>query len=128
MTAEECVSTPDDLRKARALPVQYYFGEAALEFERRAVFARSWQLVAHAAQLAEPGDHVVEDVAGTPVLVLRGRDGALRAFPNVCRHRAGPLALCSGKGLHNLRCKYHGWVWKLDGSLVERYLVGRYHR
>ncbi len=118
VTAELLQSTDGGLRRARALPVQYYFGEAALEFERRAVFGRSWQLVAHAAQLAEPGDHVVEDVAGTPVVVLRGRDGALRAFPNVCRHRAGPLALCSGKGLHNLRCKYHGWLYDQDGRLV----------
>lgn len=108
----------DSLERAHALPVGHYFGEASLVLERRAVFARSWQLVAHAAQLAEPGDHVVDEVAGTPVLVLRGKDGVLRAFPNVCRHRAGPLALCSGKGLHSLRCRYHGWLYSQDGRLI----------
>jgi choline monooxygenase len=81
------------LVRARALSAHHYFGEDMLALERRQVFGRSWQLVAHQEQLAEPGDHVVEDVAGTPVLLLRGRDGALRAFVNVCRHRAGPLAL-----------------------------------
>jgi len=86
--------------------------------ERCNVFARSWQLVAHRLQLAEPGDHVVAEVAGASVLLLRGRDGALRAFPNVCRHRAGPLVHCSGKGMNSLRCKYHGWLYDQEGRLV----------
>lgn len=89
-----------------------------LALERRAVFGRSWQLVAHQAQLAEAGDHVVEEIAGTPVLLLRGADGVLRAFPNVCRHRAGPLALCSGKGMGAVRCKYHGWLYNQQGQLI----------
>lgn len=88
------------------------------EVERRRVFACSWQLLAHQRQLAEPGDHVVDDIAGTPVLLLRGRDGVLRAFPNVCRHRAGPLAPGSGKGMTALRCRYHGWLYGHDGRLI----------
>jgi len=107
----------DDLRHARALHAKYYFGEAMLAMENRSVFARSWQLVAHQGQLAEAGDHVVEAIAGTPVIVVRGQDGVLRAFPNVCRHRAGPLALCNGKGAKALHCKYHGWSYRLDGQL-----------
>jgi choline monooxygenase len=106
------------LNTARALAARHYFGEEMLERERRGVFGRSWQLVAHRGQLAEPGDHVVEDVAGTPVLLLRGRDGVLRAFPNVCRHRAGPLAPCSGKGMHTVRCRYHGWLYNQEGQLL----------
>jgi len=106
------------LRLAHALDPAYYLGEDMLAMERRAVFARSWQLVAHQGQLAEAGDHVVEEVAGMPLLLLRGRDGVLRAFPNVCRHRAGPLAHCSGKGMHNLRCKYHGWLYDQQGQLI----------
>ena len=106
------------LRRARALEARHYLGAAMLEADRRTVFAHSWQLVAHREQLLEPGDHVVEVVAGTPVLVLRGRDGVLRAFPNVCRHRAGPLAHGSGKGMHSLRCKYHGWLYDQEGRLI----------
>ena len=108
---------PLSLDRARALPARYYAGEAMLAMERIAVFQRSWQLVAHQGQLAEPGDHVVEQVGGVPVLVVRGQDGVLRAFPNVCRHRAGPLALCNGKGARALHCKYHGWTYTLDGQL-----------
>lgn len=109
---------PDALRRASALAAPHYVGEEMLALDRRSVFGRTWQLVAHQGQLAEPGDHVVEEVAGTPVLLLRGRDGALRAFANVCPHRAGPLAHCSGKGLHTLRCRYHGWLYSQEGQLL----------
>jgi len=63
------------IRRARALEARRYVGESAHETDRRAVFARSWQLVAYREQLAEAGDHVVEDLAGAPVIVLRGRGG-----------------------------------------------------
>ena len=106
-----------ELELASALPARYYFGEDMLAMEQRAVFARSWQLVAQHAQLAEPGDHVVERIGEVPVIVVRGQDGVLRAFPNVCRHRAGPLALCNGKGARALHCKYHGWTYTLEGQL-----------
>jgi choline monooxygenase len=109
---------PPGLDQAHALDAAYYFGEATLEVERRQVFSASWQLVAHRAELAEAGDHVLVNVAGTPVVLLRAADGELRAFPNVCRHRAGPLVLCSGKGLGNLRCKYHGWLYNQEGQLL----------
>ncbi len=105
------------LDHATALPARYYVGEPMLAMEQRAVFARSWQLVAHQEQLAEPGDHVVEQIGHVPVIVVRGQDGVLRAFPNVCRHRAGPLALCNGKGARALHCKYHGWTYTLEGQL-----------
>ncbi|MGQ0384363.1 MAG: aromatic ring-hydroxylating oxygenase subunit alpha, partial [Gammaproteobacteria bacterium] len=83
----------------------------------RAVLARGWQLVAHAADVAGIGDHVVTRVADAPVIVVRGDDGVLRAFPNVCRHRAGPLALGNGRGARMLHCRYHGWIYGLDGQL-----------
>ena len=82
----------ESLDQAHALPACFYVGDETVEHEQRTVFARSWQLVGHRAQLAEPGDHVVEAIGKTPVLIVRGQDGVLRAFPNVCRHRAGPLA------------------------------------
>ncbi|HEX7112952.1 MAG TPA: aromatic ring-hydroxylating dioxygenase subunit alpha, partial [Mizugakiibacter sp.] len=69
----------EPLERAHALAARYYVGESMLAMEQRAVFARSWQLVAHQGQLAEPGDHVVEEIAGTPVLLVRGQDGVLRA-------------------------------------------------
>jgi choline monooxygenase len=118
MNASTRYQGDEGLLTAHALDAKYYLGEDMLAMERRAVFGHSWQLVAHQGQLAEPGDHVVDEVAGAPVLLLRGRDEMLRAFPNVCRHRAGPLAHCSGKGMHNLRCKYHGWLYDQQGQLI----------
>ena len=109
---------PAELRRASALSARHYLGDEMLALERRAVFGRSWQLVAHQGQLAQAGDHVVEHIAGTPVLLLRGADGVLRAFPNVCRHRAGPLASCSGRGMGAVRCRYHGWLYNQQGQLI----------
>jgi len=111
------VDAVKELERASALPARYYFGDDMLAMEQRAVFARSWQLVAQQAQLAGPGDHVVERIGEVPVIIVRGQDGVLRAFPNVCRHRAGPLALCDGKGARALHCKYHGWTYTLEGQL-----------
>lgn len=106
-----------ELEQALALSARHYFGEDMLEHEQQSVFARSWQLIAHHEQLAEPGDHVIEKIGKVPIIVVRGQDGVLRAFPNVCRHRAGPLALCNGKGAKALHCKYHGWTYTLEGQL-----------
>ena len=108
---------PQPLSHATALPARHYVGDEALARDRAAVFGRSWQLVAHVNEIANPGDHVVTDLAGLPVVVIRDSTGVLRAFHNVCRHRAGPLATCDGKGAKALRCKYHGWTYTLEGVL-----------
>jgi choline monooxygenase len=105
------------LERASALAARFYAEPAVLELEREQVFARSWQLAAHAAELTAAGDHVVRAVAGVPLLIVRGADGILRAFHNVCRHRAGPLATENGRGATTLRCRYHGWTYTLDGRL-----------
>jgi choline monooxygenase len=108
---------PQPLERASALPAPFYIDADAAAQETRHVFNRSWQLVAHAAQLSEPGDHVVDEIAGVPIVLMRGDDGTLRGFHNVCRHRAGPLAWCNGRGARALRCRYHGWTYTLDGQL-----------
>jgi choline monooxygenase len=107
----------EPLASAHALAAEFYTAPGTLEHERRAIFARHWQLVAHVSQLAASGDHVVAELAGVPILVVRGEDGELRAMHNVCRHRAGPLALCDGRGAKALRCRYHGWTYSLAGRL-----------
>ena len=80
------------------------------------MFARSWQLVSRAEKLAQVGDHVVAEIAGRPIILVRGDDKVLRGFFNVCRHRAGPLALTDGNA-KQLQCKYHGWTYTLAGQL-----------
>jgi choline monooxygenase len=105
------------LEEAHALAAAFYTAPGTLEYERHAIFARHWQLVAHVSQLEASGDHVVAELGGVPILVVRGEDGELRAMHNVCRHRAGPLALCDGRGARALRCRYHGWTYTLAGQL-----------
>ncbi len=109
---------PQPLDRASALPAHFYVGAESAERDRRQVFTRGWQLLARADQLADPGDHVVGEIAGVPLLLVRGDDGVLRALHNVCRHRAGPLALGNGRGAKRLRCHYHGWSYGLDGCLL----------
>lgn len=108
---------PQALESATALAAPFYVDADAAAIERQAVFARSWQLVARADQVSGSGDHVVAEIAGVPLLIVRGDDGILHALHNVCRHRAGPLALADGRGARGLRCRYHGWGYTLDGRL-----------
>ena len=112
------ISAPvESLEHASALPAAFYLGQASLNADLDRVISASWQLVAHQSQLSAPGDHVVDQIGRVPVIVVRGADQQLRAMVNVCRHRAGPLALCNGKGARALHCKYHGWTYALDGRL-----------
>lgn len=104
------------VERSETIPSAWYVDRRFHELDRAAVFGRHWQLVGRADQVAEPGQHLVATVADEPVIVVRGKDGVLRAFYNVCRHRGGPLALCDGQA-NALRCQYHGWTYLLDGSL-----------
>ena len=107
---------PAPLARAQTIPSAWYTDQAFYQLDRKAIFARTWQGIGHAAQVAEPGCHLVAEIAGEPVIVVRGKDEVLRAFYNVCRHRGGPLALENGCA-NALQCKYHGWTYLLDGSL-----------
>jgi len=87
---------------------------AAADLE--AIFARTWQWVGHVEQLALPGSYVTAAIAGMPIAVVRDRDGSLRAFYNVCKHRAHELLSGSGT-TRSIVCPYHAWVYGLDGQL-----------
>src|SRR5438105_4836303 len=103
---------------AETLPAEFYRDPSHYETERRRIFARTWQLIGHETQLAEPGAWLAVTVAGYPVIIVRAED-RIRAFHNVCRHRAGPLAP-DGQGKYegSLTCRYHGWRYALDGRLA----------
>jgi choline monooxygenase len=109
---------PADLEHATALDPYFYTDPEWAAFEREHIFRKSWQYVAHIGELAAKGDHVVAEIAGQPLIVIAQENGSIRAFHNVCRHRAGPLAMCNGKGASRLRCLYHGWQYGLDGRLL----------
>ncbi len=121
MTSVRALVRAADLRvrplaRAETIPSAWYTDPRVHQLDRDAVFSTTWQYVADAHQLARRGDHIVTDVAEQPIIVVRGGDGALRAFYNVCRHRGGPLAMKDGNA-DMLICKYHGWTYRLDGML-----------
>ncbi|HTT93022.1 MAG TPA: aromatic ring-hydroxylating dioxygenase subunit alpha [Acidimicrobiales bacterium] len=93
--------------------------EHVLRAEKERVFASSWFLVATAEELAAPGEYLATSVVGAPVIVVRGGDGQLGAFHNVCRHRG--LTLVEGRGRLGrfLTCPYHQWSYRLDGALAK---------
>lgn len=102
----------------RTLPAALYRDPAVYDREREVVFAAGWQFLGHDSEASGPGDYIAGEVAGRPVLAVRGKDGQLRAFHNVCRHRAGPLVMDKrGSCGAELTCKYHGWRYTLDGRL-----------
>ncbi|NNF53919.1 MAG: Rieske 2Fe-2S domain-containing protein [Acidimicrobiales bacterium] len=87
------------------------------EADQQKIIARSWQWLCHTEKLREPGSYVAATVNGQPVAAVRDRQGGLRAFYNVCKHRAHQLL--SGEGsVSNIRCPYHAWTYRLDGSLA----------
>jgi choline monooxygenase len=104
------------IERAETLSSRFYFGDTVHTLEREHLFARQWQYVGHRSQLQNPGDQIIATVAENPILIVMGDDRVLRAFYNVCRHRGGPLAT---ENCHSsmLQCKYHGWTYRLDGSL-----------
>jgi len=101
---------------ATTLPSIFYLDRHVLEQEKELIFGRTWQLVARLEELARPGDFVPATILDEPIVVARGTDGQLRGFYNVCRHRAGQVALTRGNR-KSLQCRYHGWTYGLDGSL-----------
>ena len=107
-----------ELARASTLPASWYFDPEVHRADLRRIFGRTWQFVGHAEQLAKPGDYLTAQVGEEPVLVVRGEDGVLRAFSNVCRHRAGAVALGCGHR-KKFQCQYHGWLYDLEGRLLK---------
>ena len=104
------------LSRAATLPSRYYVDAEILEAEKERIFGRTWQLVARTDELQRVGDFVPVTVLDEPVVITHGLDGELNAFYNVCRHRAGQVALTRGNR-KSLQCRYHGWTYGLDGTL-----------
>jgi len=103
------------IERASTIPARLYNDPVYLELERERVFAHTWQLVGRAEQVAEHGQYFTAEVGNDSIVVLRDGD-TLRAFHNVCLHRAGPVARGCGKR-NTLQCRYHGWTYSLDGTL-----------
>ena len=105
------------LANAATIPSAWYLDERIAGLERRTVFASSWQLVGPVDRVREAGQYVTAEIAGEPLVVVRGRDGALRGFFNVCRHHAAAVCPQPSGQASALKCPYHGWTYSLEGEL-----------
>jgi phenylpropionate dioxygenase-like ring-hydroxylating dioxygenase large terminal subunit len=101
-------------------PVSSYTSPRQAEREQELFFRRGAFNVGLSALLPKPGDWMTHDYSGVPILLVRGADGGLGGFLNVCRHRGARVAEGSGSGERDFRCPYHGWCYGLDGALIAR--------
>ena len=100
------------LERAATIPASWYRDERIFALERRSVFARAWQVVGRAAQVSQARQFISgATAADEPIAVVRGEDGALRGFFNVCRHHAAAVVTEPEGSAHTLRCPYHGWTY-----------------
>ncbi len=111
------ITIPNDWDR-RGLPGWAYHSKAFFELERSELFLRHWQVAGHVSDVPGPGDWISFDILGERAVVMRGRDGIVRAFHNLCRHRGarvvdGAQGHCKGA----IVCPFHGWVYNIDGTL-----------
>ena len=103
--------------KSLSLKADAYVDPLWHQADLKQIIAKTWQWVCHVEKLRNPGSYTTIEIAGSPIALVRDRDGVLRAFYNVCKHRAHELL--SGEGeTSRIMCPYHAWVYKLDGQLV----------
>jgi Rieske 2Fe-2S family protein len=104
--------------RGTALEPRLYIDPAVLEAEQELIFERTWQFVGHVSALPRPGSYITGKAGSQPVLVVRDQDNTLQAYRNICRHRASKLLSGSGQCKGAIRCRYHGWTYRFDGSLI----------
>jgi phenylpropionate dioxygenase-like ring-hydroxylating dioxygenase large terminal subunit len=111
------VAVPNDWDR-RGLPGWSYHSPALLDLEKEHVFRNHWQIVGHVSDVQDEGSYLTLDVIGERALVVRGKDGVVRGFHNICRHR-GSRVVADSQGIckNALVCPFHGWVYNLDGTL-----------
>ena len=106
-----------DVAHAETLPPELYTSEEILRFEREALFMREWLAVGRAERIPNPGDWFQVDLLGEPIIVLRSKEGDVRAMSAVCQHRA--MTVCEGSGNDTtFKCPYHHWIYGQDGRLL----------
>ena len=100
------------------LPAWTYYNEELAEIEKNVLFRRHWQLACHSSDVPEPGDFQCLDMVGERAVIVRGKDGVIRAFHNLCRHRGSRVVGTQrGSCKHGITCPFHGWSYDLDGTL-----------
>ena len=116
-TLEKLKSTASaPIEKAFSSPPQLYVDPAILDLELREIFEKEWHCPGLAADIATPGDYVTFSIGDQPVFSIRQKDGSIKSFSNVCRHRM--MQLLEGYGnTKSIVCPYHAWTYNHDGTL-----------
>ena len=120
LSLQQILNSYDDrtpLAEASTIPASWYVDSRIAALEAETVFSKSWQMVGRIEQVEKPGQFVTANIAGEPLVVVRGNDGVLRGFYNVCRHHAAAVVTEPCGQTSILHCPYHGWNYGLDGSL-----------
>src|SRR3989441_12265785 len=105
------------LEKASTIPSPWYFDPRIARLENERVFAHTWQVAGRVDQVREKGQYFTVELGAEPIVVVRGEDGVLRAFYNVCRHHAAAVVTEVQGCAKQFRCPYHGWTYGNDGTL-----------
>src|SRR6266403_1652051 len=111
--------TPENFASgATTLQQKYFVSPEVFAEEQKKIFSEHWLLVGHQSQIAKPGDFFVPEVAGESLIITRDKNGEIRGFYNVCRHRG--TRLCEEQSGHSsaIQCPYHAWTYGLDGRLI----------
>lgn len=104
------------IENSYTIPSEWYYTDEIFNLEKKTIFNKSWHLIGSKSKIPNPGDTIIYEVLNNPIIIVRQEDYSVRAFYNVCQHRGGPIVRenCSVKFL---QCKYHGWIYEIDGSL-----------
>ncbi|MGI9235061.1 MAG: aromatic ring-hydroxylating oxygenase subunit alpha, partial [Woeseiaceae bacterium] len=114
---ENFAKTRAPIDRAHPLPAEVYLSQEWYDREIDTIFTKSWLLATREEEIPNPGDYVRIDIIGEPLIILRDREGTIRALSAACRHRGAELV--SGKGnCSRLVCPYHAWTYKLSGELI----------
>ena len=106
-----------DLPETHYLDNRIFTDPVIFESELDQIFGKVWQFVCHESEIAAAGDFRCTSVAGKPIVIVRGNDGSIRSFYNVCRHRAAEVVRVPSGSAKFFQCFYHHWTYALDGSL-----------
>jgi len=121
MTRHELVSFDDLVARqtpGMSLEQPFYTDRAIFERDLERIVTRQWLFVDHVSAIPEAGDYLLYEVAGESIILIRGKDGQINAFYNVCRHRGSRICLAPRGNVRTLTCPYHAWVYDLDGALI----------
>ncbi|EEH09300.1 Rieske domain-containing protein [Histoplasma capsulatum G186AR] len=119
-TAEAGQSSTANVCKESDFPENWWTGDEVFRLERRAIFSKTWLYIAHISRFAKPGDYHAFEICGFPLFLIQGKDGIIRAFHNVCRHRAYPVISMKKSGSSTvIGCRYHGWSYNTSGRLIK---------